>query len=219
MNGELHVALDTTDFLAVFPLKGDGHARLVGTVREEVEHQHENLSWDDVSRRVIEWMRIDVAHVNWFSTYRVHHRVADHFRKGRAFSARRRRAHPQPRRRTGHEHRHRRRREPRLEARRRPARACGRVAARQLRAGAHRLRPAPGRDDRSGVHGRDEPRRSLACCGFASCRVLFPASLEVVDAAPARFRTVSQTAVNYRGQRAERGACEARCKAGIGCHG
>ena len=85
MNGELHVALDTTDFLAVFPLKGEGRARLVGTVREEAEHQHENLSWNDVSKRVIEWMRIDVERVNWFSTYRVHHRVADHFRKGRAF--------------------------------------------------------------------------------------------------------------------------------------
>ena len=85
MNGEIHVGLDTTDFLAVFPLKGEGRARLVGTVREEAERQHENLSWNDVSQRVIEWMRIDVERVNWFSTYRVHHRVADHFRKGRAF--------------------------------------------------------------------------------------------------------------------------------------
>ncbi len=85
MNGELHVALDTTDFLAVFPLKREGHARLIGTMREEAERQHENLSWDDVGKRVIQWMRIDVARVNWFSTYRVHHRVAGHFRKGRAF--------------------------------------------------------------------------------------------------------------------------------------
>jgi 2-polyprenyl-6-methoxyphenol hydroxylase-like FAD-dependent oxidoreductase len=84
-NGELHVALDRTDFLAVFPLKGQGRARLVGTVREEAEHQHENLSWGDVSKRVIEWMPIDVASVNWFSTYRVHHRVADRFREGREF--------------------------------------------------------------------------------------------------------------------------------------
>jgi hypothetical protein len=30
-------------------------------------------------------MRLDVRHVNWFSTYRVHHRVADRFREGRAF--------------------------------------------------------------------------------------------------------------------------------------
>jgi hypothetical protein len=34
---------------------------------------------------VIEWMRIDVQRVNWFSTYHVHHRVADRFRDGRAF--------------------------------------------------------------------------------------------------------------------------------------
>jgi 2-polyprenyl-6-methoxyphenol hydroxylase-like FAD-dependent oxidoreductase len=26
-----------------------------------------------------------VRKVNWFSTYHVHHRVAEHFRKGRAF--------------------------------------------------------------------------------------------------------------------------------------
>src|SRR5712671_3367321 len=60
MNGELHVALDKTDFLAVFPLKGEGRARLIGTVREEAEHQRENLSWDYVSKRVVEWMSIDV---------------------------------------------------------------------------------------------------------------------------------------------------------------
>jgi hypothetical protein len=84
-NGEIHVGLDTTDFLAVFPLKDDGHWRLVGTVRDEVGRRHENLSWDDVSRRVMEWMRIDVAQVNWFSTYHVHHRVAERFRQGRSF--------------------------------------------------------------------------------------------------------------------------------------
>jgi len=85
MNGELHVGLEKTEFLAVFPLKAEERVRLVGTVREEFQDQHENLSWNDVSKRVIEWMRIDVQKVNWFSTYRVHHRVADHFRKSRGF--------------------------------------------------------------------------------------------------------------------------------------
>jgi 2-polyprenyl-6-methoxyphenol hydroxylase-like FAD-dependent oxidoreductase len=85
MNGEVHVGLDKTDFLAVFPLKDEGRARLVGTLRDEAEQKHENLTWNDVSTRVIQWMRIDVKRVNWFSTYRVHHRVADQFRKGRAF--------------------------------------------------------------------------------------------------------------------------------------
>jgi hypothetical protein len=66
-------------------LKEQGHARLVGTVRADAEQKRENLSWDDVSMRVMGWMRIDVERVHWFSTYHVHHRVAGHFRKGRAF--------------------------------------------------------------------------------------------------------------------------------------
>jgi 2-polyprenyl-6-methoxyphenol hydroxylase-like FAD-dependent oxidoreductase len=85
MNGDIHVALDRSDFLAVFPLKGAHRARLVGTVRDDLVHRRDDLSWDDVARRVIEWMRIDVDAVNWFSTYNVHHRVASRFRRGRAF--------------------------------------------------------------------------------------------------------------------------------------
>jgi hypothetical protein len=85
MNGELHAAIDRTDFLIVFPLKGDGRARLIGTVRDEVADKRDDLSWSDVSQRVMEWVRIDVKRVNWFSTYRVHHRVAERFRKDRAF--------------------------------------------------------------------------------------------------------------------------------------
>jgi 2-polyprenyl-6-methoxyphenol hydroxylase-like FAD-dependent oxidoreductase len=86
MNGDIHVALDREDFLAMFPLTAPGHARLVGTIRDERATSHgEKLTWQDVGRRVIEWMRIDVKNVNWFSTYHVHHRVADRFRGGRAF--------------------------------------------------------------------------------------------------------------------------------------
>ncbi len=33
-DGELHVALDEAGFPAAFPLKGDGHVRLVGAVRD-----------------------------------------------------------------------------------------------------------------------------------------------------------------------------------------
>jgi 2-polyprenyl-6-methoxyphenol hydroxylase-like FAD-dependent oxidoreductase len=85
MNTQVHIALDRADFLAVFPLKADGHARLVGTVRDSALPSKENLSWDDVSERVIGWMGIHVERVNWFSTYRVHHRVAERFRSGRVF--------------------------------------------------------------------------------------------------------------------------------------
>ena len=131
-----------------------------------------------MSKRVIEWMRIDVERVNWFSTYRVHHRVADHFRKGRAFLLGD----------AAHIHS--------------PVGGQGmntgigdavnlawklaavlhgrarRVAPRQLRAGTHRLRPAPGRDDRSGLHGRDERRGDRAASATGHRAALDPAAFQ-----------------------------------------
>ncbi|RON47207.1 FAD-dependent oxidoreductase [Pseudomonas frederiksbergensis] len=84
-NGELHVDLDEADFLAVFPLASEGHARLIGTVRDERAEHAETLKFEDVSSRAIEHLKVNVEQVNWFSTYRVHHRVAEFFRSGRAF--------------------------------------------------------------------------------------------------------------------------------------
>jgi 2-polyprenyl-6-methoxyphenol hydroxylase-like FAD-dependent oxidoreductase len=85
MNGELHVALDDADLLAVFPFKQSGLARFVGTVREQVLGKRDALAWEDVSSIVINRLGINVERVNWFSTYHVHHRVADRFRQGRAY--------------------------------------------------------------------------------------------------------------------------------------
>ncbi len=85
MNGELHLDLDEADFLAVFPLAGEGRARLIGTVRDERADRAETLEFSDVSSRAIEHLKVHIEDVHWFSTYRVHHRVAEHFRSGRAF--------------------------------------------------------------------------------------------------------------------------------------
>ncbi len=85
VTGELAVDLDQADFLALFPLKGEGRARLIGTVRDERAQHPENLKFEDVSDRAITNLKVKVEKVNWFSTYRVHHRVADHFHRGRAF--------------------------------------------------------------------------------------------------------------------------------------
>lgn len=84
LNGEVNVALDDADFLVVFPMKGPGAARLVGAVRREGGDAHD-LHWDDVSKRVMEHLKLDVSKVNWFSTYRVHHRIASAFRDGPVF--------------------------------------------------------------------------------------------------------------------------------------
>jgi 2-polyprenyl-6-methoxyphenol hydroxylase-like FAD-dependent oxidoreductase len=85
INGEMHVDQEEADFLAVFPLAGKGRARLVGTVRGDRADLADTLKFEDVSSRVIENLKVDVEKVNWFSTYHVHHRVTQHFRKGRAF--------------------------------------------------------------------------------------------------------------------------------------
>ena len=83
MNRELHVAIDEGDFIAAFPMKGDKRVRLIGIV--ETEENDPKLSWDDVGRVVISRLGVDVERVNWFSTYRVHHRVVSDLRIGRAF--------------------------------------------------------------------------------------------------------------------------------------
>jgi 2-polyprenyl-6-methoxyphenol hydroxylase-like FAD-dependent oxidoreductase len=85
VNGELHIDLDEADFLAVFPLASGGRARLIGTVRDERADRAESLRFEDVGARAIQHLKVQIETVNWFSTYRVHHRVTEHFRKGRAF--------------------------------------------------------------------------------------------------------------------------------------
>ena len=84
-NGEIHVDLGRSDFLAVFPLKGKGRVRQVGTVIERALEQGRELSFEDVRQRVTGHLQFTIEKVNWFSTYRVHHRVAAKFREGRVF--------------------------------------------------------------------------------------------------------------------------------------
>jgi hypothetical protein len=85
MEQELHVDLEDADFLAIFPLAGGTRSRLIGTVRRAPADGERELTFEDVSDRAIARLRLSVTKVNWFSTYHVHHRVADSFRNGRAF--------------------------------------------------------------------------------------------------------------------------------------
>jgi 2-polyprenyl-6-methoxyphenol hydroxylase-like FAD-dependent oxidoreductase len=82
---ELHVDLDESDLLLVFPMKGKGRIRLVGSIRETKGKKEDELTFADVSSRSIEHLNLQIGKVNWFSTYKVHHRVADKFRDRRVF--------------------------------------------------------------------------------------------------------------------------------------
>ncbi len=84
-NGELHVDFEEADFALVFPMKGEGRVRLVGLVRGAEDDDDRALTFEDVRGRAIENLRLDVTKVNWFSSYKVHHRVADQFRDRRVF--------------------------------------------------------------------------------------------------------------------------------------
>lgn len=85
MNEELHVFIDDAGFLAVFPLVDKGRARLIGTIKSDAVHTKKAFAWEDVDRGPVDAAGLEVSRVNWFSTYRVHHRVADRFRAGNVF--------------------------------------------------------------------------------------------------------------------------------------
>jgi 2-polyprenyl-6-methoxyphenol hydroxylase-like FAD-dependent oxidoreductase len=82
---DLHADIEDADFLLLFPLKAQGHVRLVGTVRDLSAGDRGQLKFDDVRGKALEHLKLNIEKVNWFSTYRVHHRVANRFRDRRAF--------------------------------------------------------------------------------------------------------------------------------------
>jgi 2-polyprenyl-6-methoxyphenol hydroxylase-like FAD-dependent oxidoreductase len=82
---EAHIALDGSDFVMALPYGDSGQFRLIGTVRGERAEHPEALTFEDVSHEAIDKLGVKIQSVNWFSHYRVHHRVTDSFRYGRAF--------------------------------------------------------------------------------------------------------------------------------------
>jgi 2-polyprenyl-6-methoxyphenol hydroxylase-like FAD-dependent oxidoreductase len=84
-NGEVNVSIDEADFLIVFPMRGPGRTRLIGVARDDGGADHGDVRFEDVSHIALRELGVTVSHVNWFSTYHVHHRVASRFRDRRAF--------------------------------------------------------------------------------------------------------------------------------------
>ncbi len=81
---DLYINLGEHILSLMFPVRSSGMQRLIGLVPPELSHQ-EKLSFEDIRAQVEPLLDIKVTDVNWFSTYRVHHRVADKFRVRRAF--------------------------------------------------------------------------------------------------------------------------------------
>ena len=84
VNHGIQVCFIKNAFHLAFPIRSSGSIRLIGIVPERAA-QKEKIEFSDVKQDVIQNSNLIIEKVNWFSTYHSHHRVAEHFKKGRAF--------------------------------------------------------------------------------------------------------------------------------------
>lgn len=82
--GELNLCIDQGRFQAFFPMPGPHHFRIVGALPPDVAAR-EHVTFEDIREEVEYHSQMAVTSVTWFSTYNVHHRVAETFRRGRVF--------------------------------------------------------------------------------------------------------------------------------------
>jgi 2-polyprenyl-6-methoxyphenol hydroxylase-like FAD-dependent oxidoreductase len=82
--GQLSVSIGEGHFYAVFPMPGPNHYRIVAFVPSNLRDKPD-LTFEDVRPDLERHTNLRVTETFWFSTYDSHHRIADHFRSGRAF--------------------------------------------------------------------------------------------------------------------------------------
>lgn len=85
--GAVSVRFGTDAFLLAFPMASGGHYRLLGTVRLADTTEAGTVTEHAARTKMHDVFAVDYGTSTWFSTYRVHHRVAARFRDGRVFLA------------------------------------------------------------------------------------------------------------------------------------
>jgi 2-polyprenyl-6-methoxyphenol hydroxylase-like FAD-dependent oxidoreductase len=85
----LHICLAKDSFVVFFPLKGEKRYRIVGVFPEEFAKDEGDVLYEEIEGRVKGEVKfdIDIHHVEWFSTYKVHTRHVSRFSAGRCFLA------------------------------------------------------------------------------------------------------------------------------------
>lgn len=71
-------------FTLVLPVRSSGTQRLIGLVPPRFGSRND-VTFEDLKPEQELLINASIAEVDWFSTYRVHHRVAEHFTVGRTF--------------------------------------------------------------------------------------------------------------------------------------
>lgn len=86
LNGQAHLTFSQAHFTLTFAYDQGHRGRLTGAVDDKVlTKDQSDVTFEDVASETMKTMGLQVNKVNWFSTYRIHHRVAEVFRKDRAF--------------------------------------------------------------------------------------------------------------------------------------
>lgn len=85
-SGGIYLGIREAGLSLMIPVRSTGTQRLIGVVPPELKLKRD-ISFDDLRSHVEHLLGIDVGEINWFSTYQVHHRVAEHFGRGRVFIA------------------------------------------------------------------------------------------------------------------------------------
>lgn len=83
---DIYLGLRETGLALKIPVRSSGTQRLIGVVPPDLKAKAD-IDVDDLRAHIEYLLGIDVGDVNWFSTYQVHHRVADRFGRGRVFIA------------------------------------------------------------------------------------------------------------------------------------
>ncbi|OZB90669.1 FAD-dependent monooxygenase [Paenibacillus sp. XY044] len=84
-----HVAMNFFEegFCLVFPICTSGQVRLIGLIPPKILKQGVPADLEPLIPYVETNTGVRISQVNWYSTYKSHHRVSEHFRKGRVFIA------------------------------------------------------------------------------------------------------------------------------------
>jgi len=87
VKGRVNVRMAAADFLLGFPMGGGGRSRLLGVVPGDRAGLRRETVEAEVRERLLRVFSVRYAAADWFSTYRVHHRIAARFREGPVFVA------------------------------------------------------------------------------------------------------------------------------------
>jgi 2-polyprenyl-6-methoxyphenol hydroxylase-like FAD-dependent oxidoreductase len=85
----LNVCLAKNSGIAFFPMPGENRYRIVGAFPEGFEKDEGEVLYEEIEQRIKAEANIalEISHVNWFSTYKVHTRHVEKFSSGRCFLA------------------------------------------------------------------------------------------------------------------------------------